>query len=523
MHSDEQIAAVKTAYRNQSNTYGHAAFVIEQRPVDNKTEEGWTPCPDYGDTFFAEIRVPHHSLTNEVIYIGLRCFKDGRFAAENVDYLKRGTYHCTYRIKRYTVPQPLADRIEASLTWKKREAQRMTDGTYTPLPWAEEPWFKARHAELMHFAHVSLDDPGKIAYTRGDEEGQRDIQTRVNAGRYLHTYFRHELESLPRRETGSVNVDGEKITVDALQWYARSFTNTYGGGDTLLFATTAEDMIRVYINGPQSCMYYPADHYESSVHPVTVYAAGDLALAYLENAQGEITARALVWPDKKAVGRLYGDDMALQAALDEIGYKKQDWYSLKGARLRVIEDEEAYVMPYIDGCNSYGRHPDGKHFQIGGACNAGRTDGLDRERNGCTCDRCGDGMDRDYSYTVYVSRYDDAEAWCQYCFETESYVDHYSSDSYSNRVSYYVLANGEQVARHNAGENYFRDAITNEWHHEDDAAGLFEETGNYVSVDAVHDEGLACDEDGTYWRPENMPPITNDNNSSTTTEEQASA
>jgi hypothetical protein len=498
-------ATIKAAYASGKNTYGHVGHVIEKREAGSKEESDWIPLEGNGTMVFGNFEVPDIRSPGTFFVCKIMCYENGQLAAQFYQYLKEFSSGETFRIKRYQLPPNAADSVEASNTWKKREASRFADGTYTPLPFAEEPWFKVKHASLCHFAHVSVEDKGMIAYTRDNSQGMRNAKTRVSVGRYLQEHFRHELSDMPSRETDSVNVHGEKITVDALQWYVKTFNNQYGGGSALKFATTRDEIAEVYKSGPVSCMAHNESQYSTDgIHPTEVYAAGDLHLAYLvdESADERITARALVWPEKKAVGRIYGDHMALSSELYALGYNREDSESLYGARLLKIKHGKGYVMPYIDGCGTYGQHPVDKDcFKIGGGKDATYTHGLDHDESEY-CAECGDGVDPDYGFTVYVNRHDEDQVWCERCAENSSFCCAASGNRYADRVPHISLSNGEYVSRHNA-RVYFECAINGEWYHMDDAAGRYENTAKLVSMDGA--DGLMADDDGTLWEPDNFP------------------
>jgi hypothetical protein len=119
-------------------------------------------------------------------------------------------------------------------------------------------------------------------------------------------------------------------------------------------------------------MCHPADNYDSSCHPVRVYGAGDLAIAYLEPEKGHVTARALCWPARKIFGRVYGDDGKLIPMLESAGFSAIDRHSktsFNGAKLLRIEDDYGFVCPYLDDPN-YGVEDDGDFLRIGGHIDA---------------------------------------------------------------------------------------------------------------------------------------------------------
>jgi hypothetical protein len=503
--------AIQTAYSTASNTHGHSCHVVEQRPAEDKSPTAWVPMYNKGPSHFGVVETSSRHYPGETECIHLNCFLSGAEAAAYAMMLKNYYNNSTYRVKKYFLPQEQADTIEVNNTWKAREALRMTDGTYTPLPWAGEAWFMARHATLNHFAHVSTEDAGKVAFTRDDRQGQSNNKVRMSAGRYLQEFYQGELAYQPRKETGAVSVrTGEKVTIDALNWYARTFNKQYGGGDTLAFATTSEDMVRVYIAGPTSCMSYKANELASDPHhPAEVYAAGDLQVAYLSDSEGHITARALVWPAQMRAGRVYGDEMALAAALTELGYSTPSTTALVGARMLKIEHGDGYVMPYVDGFCNYGKHSDGIHWKIGGDRYAGHTNGLDHDPENddrCECEHCGSGYDEGEGYTIHIDRNGSTEVWCEMCMQDHAFECEASGDMYRNRIPHVTLANGNYVANCNL-EDYSQCTLSLEWQHSDEMAGEFEDSGEMVSADTVEDKDLVQDEDGTYWRPENLPAV----------------
>lgn len=310
-------------------------------------------------------------------------FATGKEAAEACELAARGGL-----MQAGWEPIKLQPRRIASDAWKARELGRFADGTYRALPWADLP---ALTLTAEHFAHVSTEDGAKIAYTQDAAKGAGDIQTRVKPGRYLTQFY------------------GDVFDAPTIARMAAEFDNQFGENLTLSFAVTADEIEDVYTSGPSSCMSHSACRYSSDVHPVRVYAAGDLQLAYLER-EGKITARALVWPANKVYSRVYGDEVRLCDLLETAGYERG---SIEGARLERIEESGGFVMPYIDeadGCQDCGGH-----LKIGGGrINCGNTNGL--SGSGTVCEACGDEVDEDD-----CRRNDGGEVFCDCC-----YLDRYS-------------------------------------------------------------------------------------------------
>ena len=308
-------------------------------------------------------------------------FDRGDDAARVADQCARGEY----RHSNGYAPVKVQVRPIKSDAWKTREAGRFTDGTYMALPWV----LPARDATAEHYAHISTEDGAKIAYTQDAAKGVRDIQTRVKPGKYLAQFY------------------GDHFDAPTIARMAAEFNNQHGENIVLQFADTQEEIERVYVNGPRSCMAHPAAHFDSKIHPVRVYAAGDLAVAYIVR-DDRITARALCWPEKKRVGRVYGDETRLVDLLEEAGYTGFSARSLNGARMLRIADRGAFVCPYVDGDQCVG--DDGKHLILGGD-----TYGADNS-NGLSCvaircDDCRGGFDE---YDCLVD--DDGNSYCQDCY-----------------------------------------------------------------------------------------------------------
>lgn len=181
-----------------------------------------------------------------------------------------------------------------------------------------------------HYAHVKRQEDGQvlISFISSPEHGKRGRLTVMKPGKYLTRYH----TDFSADEVRSMVADLDK----ALE---------------VSFAVTAEEIEAVYTNGPESCMSYKASHFNSKVHPTAVYGDSDLQVAYLKKrASDRVTARTLVWPDKKVYARGYGDELRLNPALEALGYRKVN--SLRGASVRLIwhnEGKNQIVMPYIDG------------------------------------------------------------------------------------------------------------------------------------------------------------------------------
>lgn len=333
-------------------------------------------------------------------------FDDGKAAGQYANDANAYYKHVGHK-RRVRVVRLEGDEL-LDVQWQEREANRFyceIDGqSYRQTPWHFELWRDAEgnavEAVIYHYCHVSNDDPTKIAFTPDAAHGRADRQMRMRPGRYLQRL----------RELG-VELSDRSIK----EWCARyAYDN-----ETLelKLATTPDDIQRVYENGPHSCMAHSTSDYDGPCHPVRVYGAGDLAVAYIEH-EGEITARCLVWPAKKVSGRIYGDEGRLAPLLADAGYAS--CYNtdaangnFNGARLLRIEDKyDQFVCPYLDPPHSM-VDDDGEFLiirGIDGDYGARETNGLTEGSTCHSCSDCGDRVD-DPCYD------EDGECYCGSCYD----------------------------------------------------------------------------------------------------------
>jgi flagellar biosynthesis regulator FlaF len=232
----------------------------------------------------------------------------------------------------------LPQKVTSDNFWVFREALRLRQGIYNNFDF---PGFNVLEI-YPHFLHMSVEDPYSVAYTADPEHGLKDKQTKLSLGRYL---TKHALM------LGNLTEDRIRQNVELLK--ARTRT------DNMKLATTAEEITRVYLSGPHSCMKKPPKRHGEAgfvthVHPCTIYADHEhLRLYYLEDDLGTIIARALVREDTKQFIRLYGDEM-IRYKLAVLGYRTVG--NFLGLTLPMIPLQrpdgttvnDAWLMPYID-------------------------------------------------------------------------------------------------------------------------------------------------------------------------------
>lgn len=285
--------------------------------------------------------------------------------------------------------------------WHQRELTRIADGTYKPIP--DLPEFAAVTFRYEHFLHISKSAGAldMIAYTASNDKGKADRQTPMKFGRYLKQYY-----------TGLTD-EQIKTMVDALKIHL-----TDGGLAELRFATDRKTINRIFETpmtakdgSDLSCMYGKFTHWIN--RPYHVYAdSPDVAVAYIQDDDGNPVARSVVSTKDKGWVRLYGavadryseDSLKnkneycrkLAKLLSMAGYEPK---SLAGNRLTCLDKQDGQdVLPYIDGDDKYVRERDGYWLVVAGSLNGDiecdRTDGLYGEEEdedycgACDCSPC---------------------------------------------------------------------------------------------------------------------------------------
>ena len=224
--------------------------------------------------------------------------------------------------------------------WITRERDRFLSNEYSKPIWFDDDDFVdvlgafIRPDTDNHFVHVSLNNPSMLAYTENSAKGHADRQTPIKVGRYLNRFTKG-------------------LTEDRIREVVEAHNACFDTG-ALEIATTSDDIVQVYTNGPSSCMSYSPSHFSSSQHPTVVYGSGDLGIAYI-GGLAKPRGRALVYLKKKVYSTIYGDVARLKSILDKSGYKPDKGSDFEGAKVKLVRCEnniDGYIMPYLD--NEYG-------------------------------------------------------------------------------------------------------------------------------------------------------------------------
>ena len=432
------------------------------------------------------------------------------------------------QIKRYNT-NPLRVR---PATWQEREIAMFNAGVYELPVWCEEPFWTAwGHMLASHYVHISLADPTAVAFTEDKRKGKADRQTPMKPGKYLQKFLGAGRGGMI--EHGPLKGHPPKVTKQQIAYYSawHATGRRPPNDDALLFATTADEMVRVYKEGPYSCMRGCDKDWDDEDHPVQVYAAGDLQFAYMQNADGEVVGRALCWPEKEVFGRVYPtpntdkerDQYAeLHARLKALGWtsinERNDVF--EGARLaRLTNSNGEHLMPYLD--HDYGVelvHRDGKSWwrMTHGEDHQDGTDGVyccgEDDTPDWTCEECHDGYD-DYtsSYTVY-SRWrpstlhpgrgtpSNEHTWCQSCCDHYAFYCDGSDEYYADSDSEYVEVNDCRYEKnwfeHNGG---WQSSYSDEYFFKGDDPPITLTNGDVVSEDELEECAFQCLFDGQWW------------------------
>lgn len=324
-----------------------------------------------------------------------------------------------------------------------------------------------------HFAHISIDDPLMVAFTKNDEMGLADRQTRMSPEAYLKRYW------------------PDKFTTSEIDALVQVHNETYVD-QSFKLATTPDEIEKVYTNFDRSCSDVASScmrgyGWNYGEHPCRVYGAGDLAIAYLTNKDGETTHRALCWPERKLYSRMYGNGDRLHVRLKMAGYSKSSYYdsgaSMEGARLLRIEldcNSEHFVMPYVD--ENISAKDDGKFLVLS---HAGRI--CTRQTNGTTTDEPGED-DRemcesceeraDETTTVYTrANQTQCVSMCECCRDRHAFYCDGHEEYFSDRIESYAVGDQTWSARYFEQHGATSDHTENNYPKEDMVAVIVDAEG----------------------------------------------
>ncbi len=339
--------------------------------------------------------------------------------------------------------------------WMKREIIRLERNYYTPIPHEIHNAIREHTSGSIsfptdHWVHASKEQPGMIAYTPDVAHGKADRQIRTKLGRYLKKASGLELS---------------EPAIASIGCLLRSLMEP----PTLLIARTQEEIAMVYDKGPRSCMGGEGRNFSADVAPVRVFAGPDTAVAYITR-EGRITARTIIRTDTYEWIRMYGDEIALESALDAEGYSEGD--GLAGCRLADVEYDGRTVMPYLDGCAHY---VDSYHCP-------------EKDKTYWRVVDCGDWSAQS-EYGFLDGECDESRSICESC---EDYV---SDDCITH------VASEDRYICNNCVENNYSMVFSGRYQelmHEENTYIIGEYNGDLYTLDGVEWHGLILIDDGIY-------------------------
>ncbi len=320
-------------------------------------------------------------------------------------------------------------------TWREREQALFDTKVHDHPVWEDESWWTGRSKKLIdHYAHESPDDPSMIEFTASEAHGETARYTPMKPGKYLKKFF------------GDVLSD-KKIAFYA-EWFATGSKPPIDYEGTFGLATTGSEICDVYAADIPSCM--------EGEDSVRVYAAGDLAIAYWRDPDGDYSARALCWPERRIYGRIYPEPRdenagaALRQAMQRKGWKDENVSDdgFNGARIQKIETAAGWVMPFID--RNYGVNCGGEFWVMSSypdySCD--NTDGYLRDsRARCSC--CSSLVHEDEIASVATS-YCSRNAWatgdrpyCDHCVREYTFLCNHTLERFAYDFVEAVCVDGE--------------------------------------------------------------------------------
>ena len=297
--------------------------------------------------------------------------------------------------------------------YKLREKFRFWDGIYDELPsyldYLLDDYQMGKVREV--FAHRSLEDKSKVAFTKTPELGDKDVQTVMKPGRFLKYLF--------------PDIDNEICKKFAA-------VMTVAEGYVINTSDNEHDFADIYMNSEiDSCMSDGEEKFTSCYvggkffHPSRVYALENngVEICWItDSVTGEIVGRCLL-VDKSEYTKIYPtDDQHRQnichKVLEDNGYSYNEW-ALNGKKLRKVEsDNGGIICPYIDPYN-VGVEIHKAYLEVGGLERTNHEHGMLEGHLGdncfCSCDECGEDIAEEYE----VHHTANGLSICSHCLEAE--------------------------------------------------------------------------------------------------------
>lgn len=216
---------------------------------------------------------------------------------------------------------------------------------HTPIPWETN---MARHGYKYMLPHIDPTNERHVRFFRSIEDAVCQKYTSMLMSRFLTNY-----EGFDEDEAQTILIK-----------------NGFYKDQDFGITNDPEKIIDIYTNGPSSCMNDPEEYELPEPHPAIVYSEGDFAVAYI-GGEGSYSSRAVVCKTLKKYYCIYGHTPLMEDHLKKAGYEYMSSYDhgkgyrYNGMKVKLIEGDGGYLMPYIDFAE-YGRiTPDGLYMEFG--------------------------------------------------------------------------------------------------------------------------------------------------------------
>lgn len=366
--------------------------------------------------------------------------------------------------------------------------------SYTPVPWADEPWCLAATPSQHRWCYISKDDPMKVVYYQTPEKMLRNIRTRTTPGKFLKEFFGHvlsdaEIQQWLIKVTQQATPLRPYLVIDNNdpKWGAGRNPDDLGEEWVRYYKSDVtrvdyscmqdEDCVRVYgLPGNDIglvCWGKPSqDNPEVPDESAGFYGRTIVSLKNKEAVR--------FYPANESFaqfGGLDADTMGRQLH-EQLGFAaEEDRSTLEGHRIRVIVESERHsriVIPYLDGKMSIDddtdMNDDTTMLTVHGDVDCQTTDGYVTLTKRYRCDCCGE-KSNDEDFLNYVEC--DDRSVCQSCLNdnyTYAYGKRYQG-FYPNDECIYCESDGEYyVAEYANNHEVCQCEECGEWYHLDDLA-----------------------------------------------------
>jgi hypothetical protein len=371
--------------------------------------------------------------------------------------------------------------------WAVTARLELQEQAVTRPIWYHEPWYQEREDEIGAYPRIHKNDPNLVEYYPSLRDGARGKLTTTTPGRFLKKFF------------------ADTLNEQAIKEWSEKHKSTFVDVDRsiLKWAKTPEEIQAVYELPASffSCMQEKViSKWGHQIgHPTRAYGAGDLQVAYITEGYN-LVARALVWPERGLVGRVYGNDTLLRQALKAYGIHTQsdveNYDNFVGARLLYIPlttpvskgyIEKYYrpdnvqpkyppiVVPYIDGqtqrlklCDDgFLRIEADPHDESKSQYYASSEQGYAYSHSKCArCDGWHDGGERAYLTRSKCNTTVDRTAFVDYCGKCKNELAFYccfTNQWYPRDAFTPIEDNGSFICLENNLDKVFISALTGQY------------------------------------------------------------